>query len=113
MTKRRRALRRDQATVRGPREGCNGEFDLRRLVQVDRTYLDAQRWRHSLDRGELGRASGQGRVPKNCYSGHAWRDLFEQLQPFCAQAIFKIGEPGGVAAWPRQAFDITCTDGIR
>ena len=30
MTKRRRALRHDQATVRKSREGCNGVFDLRR-----------------------------------------------------------------------------------
>jgi hypothetical protein len=97
MIKRRRALRCDQPTVRGSREGCDGAFNLRRLAHVDWAHLHAQRWRDSLDRGELGGASGQGRIPENCHSRHGLRDLFEQLQPLCAQAIFEIREPGGVA----------------
>src|SRR5262245_10614746 len=32
-------------------------------------------------------------------------DLFEQLQPLRAEAEFKVGKTGDVAAWPRQAVD--------
>src|SRR5262245_57856085 len=40
------------------------------------------------------------------------RDLFEQLQPFYAHAIFKSGEPGRVATRPRQARDETGADRV-
>jgi hypothetical protein len=43
--------------------------------------------------------------PKDRRSRHARRDLFEQLQPFPAQAEFEHHETGGVAARPRQAID--------
>jgi hypothetical protein len=40
------------------------------------------------------------------------RDLFEQLQPFPADAVFGRGEPGGVAGRLRQARDEPCADRI-
>jgi hypothetical protein len=43
----------------------------------------------------------------------ARRDIFEELQPFHADAVFKIGKAGGIAAWPRQALDEAGTDRIR
>ena len=46
-----------------------------------------------------------GGIPKDRHSRHAWRDLFEQLQPFPGHAVFTIHETGGVAARPRQALD--------
>src|SRR5262249_22731961 len=38
-------------------------------------------------------------------SRHVGCDLFEQLQPFTADAIFVNRKTGGVAPRPRQAFD--------
>ena len=43
------------------------------------------------------------RIPKHRRPRHAGRDLLEQFQPFPAHAVFETGEPGGVAARPRQA----------
>ena len=40
------------------------------------------------------------------------RDLFEQFQPFAAQAVFVVHETGGVAARPRQAVDEAGPDRI-
>ena len=39
------------------------------------------------------------------HSRNARSDLFEQLQPFCAEAIFEHAKAGEVAAGPRQALD--------
>jgi len=43
---------------------------------------------------------------------HAGRDLLEQFQPFRADAVFEQDEPGGIAAWPRQAIDEASADRI-
>ncbi len=43
---------------------------------------------------------------------HAGRDLFEQLQPFYAHAVFVIHEPSRVAARPRHARDETGADRV-
>jgi len=40
------------------------------------------------------------------------RDLFEQLQPFRADAVFEQDEAGGVAIRPRQAGDEAVADRI-
>jgi hypothetical protein len=40
------------------------------------------------------------------------RDLFEQLQPFTADAEFVCGESGGVASRPRQTCDEAAADRI-
>ena len=53
-----------------------------------------------------------GGIPKDRHSRHARRDLLEQLQPFPADAVFEMHEPGGVAARPRQALDEAGADRI-
>ena len=63
-------------------------------------------------RAELAAPGGYGRIPKDRRSRHAGRDLFEQLQPFPADAVFEIRETGGVAARPRQAIDKAGADRI-
>src|SRR6516225_5368651 len=40
------------------------------------------------------------------------RDLFQQLQPFRAQAVFEGGEAGGIATRPREAIDKASADRI-
>ena len=45
-------------------------------------------------------------------AGYAGRDLFQQLQPFPAQAVFERDETGGIAARSRQAVDVAGTDRI-
>src|SRR4029077_1389481 len=42
---------------------------------------------------------------KDPYSFHGGYNLFQQLQPFPAQAVFEIRKPGGVSAWVRQTVD--------
>ena len=39
------------------------------------------------------------------HSCNARGDLFQQLQPFCAQAVLEHEKAGGIAARPRQAGD--------
>ena len=53
-----------------------------------------------------------GGIAKDRRSRHARRDLFEQLQPFSAQAVLERRETGGVAAWLRQARDETGADRV-
>ena len=53
-----------------------------------------------------------GGIPKDRRSRHARRDLFEQFQPFPAQAVFELHKAGGVAARPRQAIDEAGADRI-
>jgi hypothetical protein len=84
MNRGERAPRRDQAAIRGAREGRDAALDLVGVAQVDRAYLHADRRRHGLDYGELGGASGCEGIPKDRRSRHARRNLLEQLQPFPA-----------------------------
>ena len=51
-------------------------------------------------------------IAKHRRSRHARRDLFEQLQPFPAHAVFELHETGDVAARPRQAVDEASADRI-
>ena len=112
MKLRQRARRHDQAAIRSAREGRDGALDLARVAHVDRSYLHPERRRHGLDYAKLANSGGCGGIPKNRHSRHARRDLLEQLQPFPADAVFEIHEPGGVAARPRQAVDEAGADRI-
>ena len=96
----------------GAREYRDGALDFGRIARVDRAQLHPQGRRHRLDGGELADPGGDGRIPQDRRSRHAGRDLFEQLQPFAAQAVFERGETGGVAARPRQARDETGADRV-
>ena len=83
------------------------------VAHIDRRHLHPQRRRHGLDCGELTEPGGNGGVPKDGRACHAWHNLFEQLQPFCAETVFEREEARGVAAWPRQAGDESSADRIR
>src|SRR5262245_58810687 len=107
------ARRNDQAAIRGGRECCDGALGLGRIAQVNRAQLHAQRWRRSLNGGVLANYFRDGRIAKNGRAGHARSDLLEQLQPFCADAVFELGETGDVAAWPRQASNEAGTNWVR
>src|SRR6266496_1576478 len=61
---------------------------------------------------KLAGSGALGSIAKHRRSRHAWRRLFEQLQPFPSHAVFVNHEPGGVAARPRQTFDEASTDRI-
>src|SRR5262249_48214720 len=60
----------------------------------------------------LADAARYGRIAKDSRPRHAWRDFFEQLQPFSADAVVEREEPSRVAARPRQAVDEAGTDRI-
>src|SRR5215467_230915 len=61
-----------------------------------------------LNRCELADTGGECGIPKDRRARHVGRDLFEQLQPFPADAVFERCEPGGVAARLRQARGEPC-----
>ena len=83
------------------------------VAHVDRAQLHPERWRRGLDYGELADPFGDGGIAKDRRVRHAGRDLFEQLQPFRADAVFELGKTGDVAARPRQARDEAGADRIR
>jgi hypothetical protein len=94
------------------REGRDGALNLGQLAHVDWAHLDPERRRHGLDGCELRRSGGQRGVAKDPRTRHARRDLFEQFQPFRAEAVFEGGEPGCVPARPRQTIDKAGADRI-
>ena len=93
MSDRQHARRHNQANVRGAREGRDGALDLAGVAHADRAHLHPERRRHRLDRGELANPGGYGSITKDRRSHHTRRDLFEQFQPFPAQAKFELGKP--------------------
>src|SRR5262249_28072836 len=107
------ARRRDQTTSRTSCEGCDGALDLGRVAKINGFHIDANRTRHGLDDGELTDARSLGRIPKNSRSCHVRRDPFKEFQPFRAQIIFEHHEASGIAAWLREALDISSADWIR
>ena len=96
------SCRHDQSTVRIAGKGRDRGLDGGGIVQADCTQLDTER-RRRLDGGELTDASGNGGIPQNRRARHARRDFLEQFEPFRADSVFEGGEPGGIAARPRQA----------
>src|SRR5262245_65311496 len=102
----------DYAAICLAREGCNVALDFARVADVDRAYLQTERWRCRLDGAELTDPLGYGAITQDRRSRHAGRNLFEQLQPFRAHAVLERGKTGGVAAWPRQTRDQATADRI-
>ena len=109
---RRGARRHDQAAIRSVRECRDGALGLAGVAHVDRAYFHSERRRHSLDEVKLAGSGAKGSIPEDRRSRHARRDLFEQLQPFSADAVFEIHKSGGVAVRPRQAADKAGADRI-
>src|SRR5262249_35098003 len=94
------------------RESGEAALNLVRLVRVDGAQLHAERWRHRLDRAKLSAPGARGRIADDGHTRHPRRNVFEQLQPFCADAEFELTKAGGIAARPRQARDQSAADGI-
>ena len=81
----------------------------RTLTGVNSTPNDR---RYGLDGTELPRPGSYGRIPKDRYSGHVWRDLLEKFEPFRAHAVLEQNETGGIAARPRQTIHEASADRI-
>ena len=90
MNDRQSAPRHDQAAIRAARESCDVVLNLAGVAYVDRAHLQPERRRHRLDGAELADPLGYGGVTKDRYPRHARRNLFEQLQPFPAHAVFEM-----------------------
>src|SRR5262249_39705324 len=78
------ATRHDQTAIRGARESRDGALDLTGVAHIDRDHLHPERRGYGLDDTELGGTGWYGGISKDRHARHAWRDLFEQLQPFPA-----------------------------
>src|SRR5262245_64509991 len=101
---RKRATRLDQSAIRRAGKGRNGALDLARLAHVDRPQLDTHRRRYGLEGAEL-TSPRVGCIPEDSHTLHSRSDLFQQLQPFPADAVFELNKSGGIAARSRQAID--------
>jgi hypothetical protein len=82
------ARRHYQPAIRGARDGRDAARDLAGVAHVDWAHLHPQRRRHGLDGGKLIGSGALAGISKDRCSYHAWRDLFEQLQPFPGYAVF-------------------------
>src|SRR6516164_967743 len=112
MSRRPRTRRQYHSSIWGTGEGRDVLLNLGWLTNADRTDVDADRWRHGLDDGELADPRGKSWIAKYHRAGHVWRDLLEKFQPFAAQIVFEHHEARRVAARLRQALDIAVTDRI-
>ena len=74
------------------------------------SHLHSQRGGRALHRAELARPGRYARALKERHSLHAGSDLFEQLQPFRADAIFVQHKTSSVAARPGEALHETGAD---
>jgi len=72
----------NQAAICFTREVRDTALDLRRVADVDRADLHAERWCYRLDDGKLSDPSGYGGVAKDRNSRHAWSDLLKDLLLF-------------------------------
>src|SRR6516165_12696357 len=99
------ASRYDQAAIWGTREGRDSALDLACIAYAEGAQLHPQRWRRCLDGAPHADPGSYGGIANDCHSCRAWRDLFQQLQPFRGDAEFPRGKTGDVASWPRKAFD--------
>src|SRR5262245_50258416 len=112
MFTRLRARRHNQAAIRSAPEIGYAALDLSGVAHANRAKLHPQLRGSGLNGAQLSGPAALGGIPQYRYPRHARRDLFEQLQPFPADAVFEQEETGGVAARPRQAFDKTPADRI-
>src|SRR5262245_24650752 len=79
----------NQAAIWAAGECGDGALDLGRVTHASRADLHPERRRHRLDDGQLADPGGCGGITKYGRSLHVGRDLFEQLQPFPAHAVFE------------------------
>src|SRR5437764_196713 len=95
----------NQSAIRGPRKCLDRGFDLGCVEGIDRAKLHPEGLSYRLDDSELANPGASRGIANDRHPGHVVRDLFEQLEPFCAQAVFECGETGHIAARMRQALD--------
>jgi hypothetical protein len=87
-----------------------------RYTPVSRPYLkpvhDHERGRRRLDHGKLSDACRDVRIPNDSCLCDARRYLFQQFQPFCAQAVLEREKPRRVSTGLRQAIHLTGPNGV-
>src|SRR5262245_10917515 len=92
-------------TITPPIEVCANVVKARSIsdgsAHSDGAQLHAERGRHRLNRAQQTHRGGIDWIPKDTHAGQAWRKLFEQFDPFRADAEFEQGKSGHVAARPR------------
>src|ERR1700730_19060141 len=98
MSSSRRASRHDQTAVRGVCEGSDGAFDLAGVAYVDWAHLHPNGRGHGLDSAELCNSGWIDGIAKDSRPSYVRRDLLEQFQQFCVQAVFRQHKAGGIAA---------------
>ena len=111
--RRRRASSHDQPALRILLAKCHDiALDLLGILEIDGAQLDTQPLRRRLDRAELTGTGRDKRFPKHSRTRHIGRDLLQQLEPFAADGIFKVGEACDIAARARQVGDVACANRI-
>ena len=102
----------DQADIRRPSKQGDCMFDLASVTNVDGSHLHPERGRSRLDHGELSDASCDIRIPNDRCLGDARCYLFQQLQPFCAQAVLEREKPRRVSTGLRETIHVTSPNWI-
>jgi hypothetical protein len=95
------------------RERGDCRFDLAGVAHDNWGQFHCERRCHALYCGQLADPNRCEGITKNCHPRHVGRNLFEQFEPLDAQAVFKRGKSGGVAARPCQACNQTRADRIK
>src|SRR6516162_5902327 len=95
----------DQAALSRARKFRNSALDLAGIARADRNDIGTERTSNRLNDGELPDTGGHGRVSNYPNAGCRRRYLFEQFEPFAAQAVIELHETCYVAAGMREALD--------
>src|SRR5262245_28225650 len=106
------ARRRNQAAIGRTRKRRDCAFNFTCLTRADRGQLQSERRCSCLDCAELASSGRNIGIANDGDPRHSWRNLLEQLQPFCAQTVFKTDKACDVTTWPRQAIDEASADRI-
>ena len=101
----RSASRHNHAAQRGADEGRDGSFDFVGAPNIDRTQVHPERSCNGLNCGSLADPIRYGGISDYGYSLYCRRNLLQQFQPLCAQAVFELREAGCTAPGARQTFD--------
>jgi len=82
------------------------------VPRADGAHVYAKRRCRGLNYSKLADLR-DGSIPQHRHPFYARRDLFEQFQPFRADAVFERRKSGDVAAWAREAVNKSSADRIR
>src|SRR5262249_17187453 len=102
----------DETAIRPPCKVSYAPLEVINGPHIDPNDIHAQSGRRGVNNAELGSAGGRCGIPKRGHTGYGRCDLLEQFQPFRADAVFEIHEPGDVAARPRKRLDKARADRI-